>query len=66
MGTRSNFLQDNDVYVVKNLDHYRKYEMAIGWEENQFFGTQVLIAHEDARFLPLWLDTYHDYRADEW
>ncbi|KZS18626.1 Uncharacterized protein APZ42_015162 [Daphnia magna] len=57
---------DNDVYVVQNLDKYRKYEIAMGWDEGQFLGSQVIIAHHDARFLPLWLDTYQQYHADLW
>lgn len=57
---------DNDVYVVANLDKYRKYEIAIGWDQDQFLGSQVIIAHRDARFLPLWLDTYREYHADLW
>ena len=58
---------DNDVYVVDSLDKYRKFELTIGWDENQFLGSQVILAHRDARFLPLWLETYRDnYRADLW
>jgi hypothetical protein len=57
---------DNDVYVVQNLDKYRKYEIAMGWDEGQFLGSQVIVAHRNARFLPLWLDTYRQYHADLW
>lgn len=58
---------DNDVYVVQSLDKYRKYEMALGWDEGQFLGSQVIVAHKDARFLPLWLETYKDnYHSDLW
>lgn len=57
---------DNDVYVVHNLDKYRKFETAIGWDEGQFLGSQVIIAHRNARFLPLWLETYRQYHADLW
>lgn len=32
---------DNDVYVVHNLDKYRKFELAIGWPLNEPMGTQV-------------------------
>jgi hypothetical protein len=48
------------------LDKYRKFEFVINWDENQFMGTQVIIAHKDARFLPLWLESYRDYRSDKW
>ncbi|XP_046461086.1 uncharacterized protein LOC124207589 [Daphnia pulex] len=57
---------DNDAYVIRSLDKYRKFEFVINWDENQFMGTQVIIAHKDARFLPLWLDSYRDYRSDKW
>jgi len=57
---------DNDVYVVQNLDKYRKYEIAMGWDEGQFLGSQVIVAHRNARFLPLWLNTYRQYHADLW
>lgn len=57
---------DNDIYVVQNFNKYRKYEFAIGWDENQCIGTQVLIAHKDARFLKLWLESYKQYYPDKW
>lgn len=57
---------DNDMYVVNSLDKYRHMEIAMGWDEGQFLGSQVIIAHPKARFLPLWLDTYREYHADKW
>ena len=57
---------DNDVYVIKNLDKYRKFEFVINWDENQFMGTQVIVAHKDARFLKEWLETYREYHSDRW
>jgi len=59
---------DRDVYVVKSLDIFRKYEMTLECndEEYQYVGNQVLIAHKNARFLKLWLDSYHDYHINEW
>ncbi|KAJ9587788.1 hypothetical protein L9F63_018771 [Diploptera punctata] len=57
---------DNDSYIVKSLDRFRKYEIAIGWDENQCIGTQVIVANKDARFLPLWLESYRVYHADKW
>ncbi|XP_032799730.2 uncharacterized protein LOC116936631 [Daphnia magna] len=57
---------DNDVYVVRNLDKYRKFEMTLGWPRNESLGTMVLLANKNARFLPLWLDNYRDYKADQW
>lgn len=57
---------DNDVFVIQNLDKYRKFEIAMNWDEWQFLATQVIVAHKDARFLPLWLDSYHEYHPDLW
>jgi len=57
---------DNDVFVIQNLDKYRKFEMALNWDEGQFLGTQVLIAHKDARFLSLWLNSYREYYPERW
>ncbi|KAJ9599989.1 hypothetical protein L9F63_009699 [Diploptera punctata] len=54
---------DNDSYIVKSLDPFRRYEMTIGVTNGEYLGTQVLIAHKDARFLKLWLECYRDYQA---
>ncbi|KAJ9582764.1 hypothetical protein L9F63_022890, partial [Diploptera punctata] len=54
---------DNDSYIVKSLDPFRRYEMTIGVTNGEYLGTQVLIAHKDARFLKLWLESYRDYQA---
>ena len=60
------------IVVVLNLEYYfkssyRKYEIAINWDENDSIGTQVIIAHKDSRFLKLWLESYKDnYMADKW
>ena len=32
---------DNDVFVVKNLDKYRRYEMVMGWSEGGYLDNQV-------------------------
>lgn len=57
---------DNDSYVVRSLNDLRKYEMAIGWRVGKNMGNQVFVAHKNARFLKQWLDTYHDYKPNEW
>ncbi|XP_003744602.1 uncharacterized protein LOC100903370 [Galendromus occidentalis] len=57
---------DLDVFVVKNLNDYRRYEISIGVPPKQYLGTQVIVAHPRARFLKLWLDSYRFYRADKW
>jgi hypothetical protein len=58
---------DNDSYVVKRLNKYLKFEMTLAWDVNKFMGTQVLIAHPDARFLKLWLESYRNsYDSTKW
>ncbi len=60
---------DNDVYVVRSLDEFRKREMSVGWEKESThrMGSQVLVAHRHARFLRAWLDSYRtEYKIDEW
>jgi nicotinamide mononucleotide adenylyltransferase len=57
---------DNDVYVVQNLNKFRKFEMAVGWDETACIGTQVLIANKNARFLRLWLESYRQYFPKQW
>ena len=50
-----------------NFKRYRKFEMTMNWDENQFIGNQVIIAHKDARFLKLYLESYRDnYHSDRW
>ncbi|XP_069702053.1 uncharacterized protein [Periplaneta americana] len=57
---------DNDSYIVRSLDVFRKYEMTIGITDRDYMGTQVLVAHKDARLLKLWLETYRDYHPEDW
>ena len=57
---------DRDVYVVKSLDKFRKYEMTVDWDEGHYLENPFIIAYKHARFLKLWLDSYHDYRANKW
>lgn len=57
---------DNDSYLVKSLDNFRRYEIALNWDENQYLASQLVVAHKDARFLKEWLNTYKDYRSDRW
>jgi len=54
---------DNDVFIVKNLNKYRKYEMTVEWNPGQYLGNQLLIAHKDVRFLSHCIETFRDYRA---
>jgi mannosyltransferase OCH1-like enzyme len=57
---------DNDAFVIHNLNKYRKYEMTIEWNPQQYLGNQVLIGHRDARFLRHCIETFRDYRSDLW
>jgi hypothetical protein len=57
---------DNDIYIVQNLNNFRKFEMALGWDDTGCMGTQVLIANKNARFLRLWLESYRQYFPDKW
>lgn len=57
---------DNDVYVVRNMDELRKYEMTVELNDWKSFGTMTLVAHKDARFLRLWLNSYRQYYGHLW
>lgn len=57
---------DSDSYLVKSLDKYRRYELAIGWPPGHLVGTQVIVAHKDAEYLRLWYESYLDYRPFRW
>lgn len=59
---------DNDMFVINNLDKYRKHEMTVSWPdgENRTIGNMIVIANRNARFLARWLDNYRDYRSDSW
>jgi hypothetical protein len=57
---------DNDSYIVRSLDVFRKYEMTIGITDREYLGSQVIIAHKDARFLKLWVESYRIYHPEDW
>ncbi|CAN7945121.1 unnamed protein product [Ixodes hexagonus] len=57
---------DGDAYLVRSLDDYRRFEMSLGWPAEASLGTQVLVAHKDARFLRLWHESYRFYNPDLW
>lgn len=57
---------DGDSYIVRSLNEYRRYEMSLGWFPGENIGNQVLVAHKNARFLKLCLDSYRFYRSDQW
>jgi len=57
---------DNDVYVINNLDHYRRYEFTLGWPNNEWIGNMLLMANKDARLLSRLVDLYQLFRPDIW
>ena len=60
---------DNDVFVINSLDTYRRFEMTAGLEDvgNSVMGSQVIVAHRNARFLRAWFDTYRSaYEKNVW
>lgn len=57
---------DNDVYVVNDLHRYLRFEMTVGWPQDQFIGCQILVAHRNARFLNLYYNSYHNYQGHLW
>ncbi|CAN8030713.1 unnamed protein product [Ixodes persulcatus] len=57
---------DSDAYLVRNLNHYRRYELSMGWSPGEFVGTQVIVAHKNARYLRLWYESYRLYRPSIW
>jgi hypothetical protein len=62
------FYFDNDVYVIQSLQKYRIYEMTLEWNSpNDATGSQVLIAHRNARLLKAHFDSYRrDYKRSDW
>jgi hypothetical protein len=58
---------DNDVYVIKSLNEFRKFEMVLSIEKKSIIGNQVLIAHKNARYLKAVYDSYRTkYNASSW
>ena len=53
---------DNDIYVINNLDKYRRFEFTLGWPDGEWIGNMLLMGHEDARFITQFIDTYKNYR----
>ncbi len=59
---------DDDVYVVRSVNLFRKYEMTISYENNEKskIANQILIAHKNARFLKALYDSYRfDFKSDD-
>ncbi|CAG2172657.1 unnamed protein product, partial [Oppiella nova] len=57
---------DRDVYVIKSLNEFFKYEMTIDFQSKNELGSQVLIAHKNSRFLRLFYESFIDYDPNQW
>lgn len=60
---------DFDVFVIQSFDDLRKYEFTLGLEyhgEPGRINNGIIIAAPNARFFNVWLDSYKDFRQDEW
>lgn len=62
---------ENNVRVFRNLRKFLNFEMTIvvrprpNHEIPVELTDDVIIAHKDARFLNLWLKSYHEYNRDD-
>uniref|UniRef100_A0A0A9ZGS2 tRNA-dihydrouridine(47) synthase [NAD(P)(+)] n=1 Tax=Lygus hesperus TaxID=30085 RepID=A0A0A9ZGS2_LYGHE len=50
----------NQTYVIRPLDEFRRFEMALGWELNGNVSSQIIVANRNARFLREWSSTHDD------
>ncbi|XP_024085691.1 uncharacterized protein At4g19900-like [Cimex lectularius] len=58
---------DNDSFIVKSLNEFRKFEMTLGWAKNGNLSNQVILANKNARFLREWLNSYKGaYNKKSW
>lgn len=62
---------DNDVYVIKPFDTFRKYMFTVGWstqknEKSNAMGNMILVSTRHARFLLEYYDTYHMFNNSMW
>ena len=57
---------DTDVYVVKSLDVFRNYEITLNRNNGDVLSNSVIIAHRNARFLKMWIHSYHGYKDSGW
>lgn len=48
-----------DVYLVRSLDNYRRYEMVVGMN-SKYIENRIIMAHKNARLLPLWFGRYNN------
>jgi len=57
---------DNDVFVVQSLNKFLHFEMVLDFENRNVLGSQVQIAHPNARYLKLFKETFRNYHGNRW
>jgi hypothetical protein len=58
---------DQDFYVTKCLDIFRKYELSFSWDSlSKKLSNGIFIAHKNSRFMKLYFDSYRDYNSTKW
>ena len=57
---------DIDMYIVKSLDVFRKFELTLNRDKGQYLSSGVIIANKNARFLKLWIEAYRHYDPKSW
>ena len=55
---------DRDVYIVKSLDVFRKFEMTLNRDKGRYLSSGIFIASKNARFLKMWIESYRHYYPD--
>ncbi|KAK8758941.1 hypothetical protein V5799_003428 [Amblyomma americanum] len=57
---------DRDVFVVKSLRRFLRYEATIAVPPKAYLGNNLMIFHKDSRFLKLYLETYREFNDSRW
>ncbi|CAG2165778.1 unnamed protein product [Oppiella nova] len=60
---------DTDVYVIRPLDVFLKYEMTLDFEiyrDPPAVSNMIQITYRNARFLRHWIDGYRQYKPNVW
>lgn len=58
---------DNDSYIVRSLNDFRRYEFTLGWRPGKLMQNQIILSHKNSRFLKLWYESYrNNYKPNSW
>ncbi|XP_054169322.1 uncharacterized protein LOC128966498 [Oppia nitens] len=57
---------DNDIYVVKSLDVFRKNKITLYWDTYMHLDNQLIIAHKKTAFLKVMLNLFYYYDNTVW